>query len=215
MDCNSQSDSARNHQSSYLDQTASHLAAVWQRPADIEPVEWAIRYLGVLRDLAPQPRWISLTHIADPPGEALVWMGRSIHLVNRRLGEILEELLGCFEVNHRPRVQILAAPIAPQAGVDGFCCCDRSGPTGPVTVPTTLMVDPGRIVAADWPGLVAHELAHGMVGAGHGAEFERAIAHLCLAQDLPLPAPDLDVDALKAWPPCRRAPHPERFWLGQ
>lgn len=167
----------------------------------------ATQYLSLLRNLAVQPSWISLDHIANPPGAALNWIGHHIHEVNQQLNTILVDLLACFEVGQRPVVQIFAAPIAPQAGVDGFCC-DRS--------PATLMADPGRIVPADWPGLVAHELAHAVAGAsGHGAEFDRAIAHLCLGQDLPIPAPNASADVLRHWPPCRYNPQPETFWLGQ
>ncbi|WP_052049875.1 hypothetical protein [Leptolyngbya sp. KIOST-1] len=184
-------------------------ATYWQQaptPGD-DPGLRATRYLGLLRELAVQPGWISLDHIADPPGAALDWIGHHIHAVNRQLNAILSDLLACFEASQRPEVQIFAAPIAPQAGVDGFCCDRR---------PITLMVDPGRIVPADWPGLVAHELAHGVAAAsGHGAEFAGAIAHLCLAQDLPMPAPTLSVSDLSHWPPCRRNPQPEQFWLGQ
>ncbi|MBE9109436.1 hypothetical protein IQ273_08405 [Nodosilinea sp. LEGE 07298] len=184
--------------------------AYWQQaPAsEVDPVLRATQYLSLLRDLAVQPSWVSLDHIADPPGAALIWIGLHIHEVNQPLNAILSDLLACFEVSQRPRVQLFAAPIATRAGVDGFCS-DRS-------VPTTLMVDPSRIVPADWPGLVAHELAHSVAGAsGHGVEFERAIAHLCLAQDLPVPAPTIDANALSHWPPCRRHPQPETFWLGQ
>ncbi|WOD39223.1 hypothetical protein [Nodosilinea sp. E11] len=196
-----------------------HRAEVWQQPVatDLDPQLWATQYLGVLRDLAVQPSWISLAHIADPPGEVLLWMGQHLYRVNQRLNEILADLLDCFAPAQQPNVQILAAPLAPQAKVDGFCN-DR-------TQPITLMVDPGRIVPADWPGLVAHELAHAIAqgrrdGAsesdreGHSEPFRRAIAHLCLAQDLPLPAPQLEAAALRYWPPCRRNPQPEQFWLG-
>jgi hypothetical protein len=221
MDCDSRSlrepprnGSLSRHSSA---QAAQYLASHWQSPTDTDPVLVAIQYLGVLRDLASQPRWISLSHIADPPGQALSWIGQHIHLVNRQLGAILEDLLDCFEEQQRPRVQIFAAPIAPLAGVDGFCS-NGPGPawSEPCVLPITLMVDPGRIVRADWPGLVAHELAHGVAGlGGHGVEFRRAIAHLCLAQDLPVPPPDLNAEALSYWPPCRQSPQPESFWLGQ
>jgi hypothetical protein len=152
-------------------------------------------------------------------------MGQHIHRVNQRFHSILSDLLDCFEAASQPNVQILAAPIAPHAGVDGFCCdvpdldLQSDSPEGrlrerPSAI--TLMVDPGRIVPADWPGLVAHELAHGIVRMpGHGAEFRRAIAHLCMAQDLPLPPPQLDAEGLSSWPPCRHNPQPEMFWLGQ
>lgn len=196
------------------DLTALTQADLWQQSPQ-PATDLALRgaqYMGVLRDLAVQPEWVSLAEVADPPGAALLWIGQHIHRVNQRLNGILEDLLGCFEPAQRPQVQIFAAPIAPRAGVDGFC--------NRCTAPITLMVDPGRIVPADWPGLVAHELAHGVAGLmaqeeGHGHGFGRAIAHLCLAQDLPLPPPNLKADALRYWPPCRRNPHPEAFWLGQ
>lgn len=209
MTRDSRSDPFRNRAPSPADQTALTESAYWQQAPALgdDPILRATQYLGLLRDLAVQPSWISLDHIADPPGVALSWIGLHIHHVNRQLNAILIDLLACFEVTQRPNVQIFAAPIATQAGVDGFCS-DRS--------PITLMVDPGRIVPADWPGLVAHELAHGVARAsGHGAEFAGAIAHLCLAQDLPVPPPNLGADALSHWPPCRRSLDPKQFWLGK
>jgi hypothetical protein len=181
----------------------------WRRPPDPteDPLYRGTRYLGLLRDLAVQPGWISLAHVADPPGAALGWIGAHIHQVNAALHAILLDMLGCFGPTQRPGVDILAAPIAPAAGVDGFY---SDGQT-PV-----ILVDPGRIVAADWPGLVAHELAHAVVRSpGHGVAFRAAIAHLCLAHDLPVPPPDLGGDRLGAWPPCRSDSAPQRLWLGQ
>lgn len=205
-----------------FDQYAQFQAVYWQQAPtnNPDPELRAAQYLSVLRDLAVEPGWISLAHIADPPGDALIWIGQHIHRVNQRLHHILSDLLGCFETALHPDMQIFAAPIAPQAGVDGFCCGGLSpvlrgnSPKGRRSA-VTLMVDPGRIVAADWPGLVAHELAHGIVRLpGHGAEFSRAIAHLCLAQDLPLPPSKPDAETLRYWPPCRHTPQPELFWLG-
>lgn len=226
---NAQSDPFRNCPSnaSALDQNTQFRAIYWQRaPAsETDPMLRATNYLSVLRDLSVDPSWISLAHIADPPGEALRWMGQHIHRANQRLHSILSDLLDCFEAALRPSVQIFAAPIAPQAGVDGFCCDipdlafrgdSSEGTLRECPSAITLMVDPGRIVPADWPGLVAHELAHSIARVpGHGAEFRRAIAHLCLAQDLPLPPPQLDAEALSSWPPCRHNPQPELFWLGK
>lgn len=195
-------------------QTALHQADYWRHPPgpDTDFPRRGTQYLGILRDLAVQPGWVSLAHIADPPGIALDSIGHHIHRINQRLHGLLDDLLGCFEPAQRPSVQIFAAPIASQAGVDGFCQHH--------TAPIALIVDPSRIVSADWPRLVAHELAHGVAGTqkhgeGHGETFRWAIAHLCLAQDLPLPPPSLEANALSYWPPCRRHPHPEEFWLRQ
>lgn len=207
------------HDASTVEQQVQWPAAYWQQaPAGgVDPVVRATQYLGLLRDLAVEPRWIALAHIADPPGEALTWIGQHIHRVNQQLNAILSDLLGCFETVLHPEMQIFAAPIAPQAGVDGFCCDGPRLAQGENRLaPVTLMVDAGRIVPADWPGLVAHELAHGIARMpGHGVEFSRAIAHLCLAQDLPMPSPQIDAEALRHWPPCRHNPQPELFWLGQ
>ena len=207
------------HDASGFDQQTQCQATYWQQaPAsDADPVVRATQYLGMLRDLSVEPRWIALAHISDPPGDALVWIGQHIHRVNQQLNAILSDLLGCFEPVLYSDMQIFAAPIAPQAKVDGFCC---DGPSRALEenrpAPITLMVDAGRIVPADWPGLVAHELAHGIARIpGHGVEFSRAIAHLCLAQDLPMPSPQLDAEALRHWPPCRHNPQPELFWLGR
>ena len=127
-----------------LDQATLYQADRWQQPPgpNTDLARRGSQYLGVLRDLAVQPSWISLAHIADPPGETVTWIGQHIHQVNQRLQAILTDGLDCFEVAQRPRVQILAAPIAPQAGVDGFCN-DGFWP-GPdlCTAPMTLMVDP-------------------------------------------------------------------------
>jgi hypothetical protein len=181
----------------------------WRQPPEppMEAEVWGSQYLAMVRDLAVQPAWVSLAHVADPPGAALDWLGRHIHQVNRQLDAMVRDLLDCFAPGEQPRVQIFAAPIAPAAGVDGFC--------NPHSAPITLIVDPGRIVPEHWSRLVAHELAHAVTQAGgHDEGFRDAIAHLCLAQDLPLPTPELSAETLCYWPPCRRPPDPANFWLG-
>ncbi|MBE9137315.1 hypothetical protein IQ254_08860 [Nodosilinea sp. LEGE 07088] len=191
-------------------QNALHQAKHWQIAPSPETDlnRRAIQYLGVLRDLAVQPSWITLTHVADPPGALLTDLGQHIHRLNQRLDAILNDLLACFETSQRPRVEILAAPLDPTIGIDGFC--------NHRVTPTILMVDPSRILPADWPALVAHELAHGVAGSsGHDDKFSRAIAYLCLAQDLPLPVATATAESLRYWPPCRRHPQPELFWRHQ
>ncbi len=139
----------------------------------------------------------------------LTWVGRHIHHLNLQLAAILADVLNCFQPQFRPMVQIFAAPIAPKVQLDGFCNWQAQ--------PITLVIDPSRVVQADWPHLVVHELAHAVAcSAGHEAKFYQALSHLCLAQDLPLPpANSLESDVLRYWPPCRLLPQPERFWLGE
>ncbi|NMF85961.1 hypothetical protein [Nodosilinea sp. P-1105] len=191
------------------DSPGFHLAETWQREpkADIDPVVWAIHYLQALRDLAVQADWITLDDGATPPTAALIGIGQHVHGINRQLDWILQHFLACFEIAQQPQVQVFAAPIMAQAGIDGFCNFQHH--------PITLMVDPSRILAADWPHLVAHELAHGIAHSdGHGHRFKQALDHLCLAHDLPL-APDnsLETNVLPYWPPCRKNPSHDRFWL--
>ncbi|MEO1068878.1 MAG: hypothetical protein AAFW95_07120 [Cyanobacteria bacterium J06638_6] len=191
-------------------QNALHRAKHWQTapPPETDLDRRAIQYLGVLRDLAVQPSWITLAHVADPPGALLTAIGQHIHRLNQRLDAILNDLLACFEPSQQPRVEIWAAPLDPTIGIDGFC--------NHRLAPIRLMVDPSQILAADWPALVAHELAHGVAGSsGHDDGFSRAIAHLCLAQDLPLPAANPTAASLRYWPPCRRRSQPEQFWRHQ
>jgi hypothetical protein len=191
------------------DSEGFHLAKTWQMEpiAGTDPLVWAVHYLQALRDLAVEADWIVVANGAAPPTQALTGIGQYIYAINRRLDAILQDFLRCLQDFQQPQIQIFAAPILPQVGVDGFCNFQ--------VAPVTLMVDPSRVIAADWPHLVAHELAHSMAQTlGHGEAFQRAIAHLCLAHDLPLPpANSLDTDVLRYWPPCRQNPESDRFWF--
>ncbi|NJL44991.1 MAG: hypothetical protein HC922_03070 [Leptolyngbyaceae cyanobacterium SM2_3_12] len=186
------------------------LAKIWQTPPDLgaDPVVRTAQYFRAMRDLAVKADWIALAETNPQPLLALTWIGQNIHRINQRLDDLLRDLLTCFNPNQRPQVQVFAAPIAPRARVDGFCNFSIQ--------PITLIIDPSRILAADWLYLVAHELAHGVVAtAGHGPLFHQAMVHLCLAHDLPLPPPDcLETGVLKYWPPYRANPQADEFWLG-
>ncbi|MGF1567575.1 MAG: hypothetical protein ACFCVD_05835 [Nodosilinea sp.] len=188
-----------------------HLAETWQSPpvAGADPVLRTTQYFRVLRELAVQADWVALAETGPSPLAALTWIGHHIHIINGQLGDILTDLLSCFEPGQHPSVQILAAPIAPKARVDGFCNLQVQ--------PITLVVDPSRVVPTDWQNLVAHELAHGVARtAGHGLGFRQALTHLCLAQDLPLPPTvDTDDEVLKYWPPYQSNPGAEQFWIGR
>jgi hypothetical protein len=188
----------------------THLAKRWQQPAaaDSDFSLHTVRYLEVVRDIALNPGWIGLDDTITQPMQAFNWMGQQIHRLNQSLHHILEEGLACFEPGQLPPVQIFAAPMLSSVGVDGFCNL--------AVQPITLIVDPSRVMAADWPHLVVHELAHSLVrSAGHGAAFCDRLSFLCLAMDLPCPPPNCrNADVLRYWPPCRPNPDQAIFWLG-
>jgi hypothetical protein len=185
-----------------------YLANAWQQPAPAEADAGvrAARYLRVLRDLAINPYWIGLSESGADCSQAMESLGLHIDGVNQQLDDILQECLACFHPEKRPAVQILAAPIVPRAGLDGFCNLEVQ--------PITLMVDPSRIMRADWNKLVIHELAHGMArSAGHGETFRDALSHLCLAFDLPEPPGAASAQVLQSWPPYQTNPAWATFWL--
>ncbi|NJL48148.1 MAG: hypothetical protein HC929_12525 [Leptolyngbyaceae cyanobacterium SM2_5_2] len=186
------------------------LAYAWQSPPalDADPVIRASQYLRVVRQLAPQFDWIAPA-AEDQHLAVLTWVGGHIHHLNRQLAVILADLLGCFQPHARPTVQVFAAPIAAKVGLDGFCNFH--------TQPITLVIDPSRVVRADWSHLVVHELAHAVARTGgHDDRFYQALSYLCLAQDLPPPPPNsLDNGLLRYWPPCRLFSRAERFWRGE
>jgi len=175
-----------------------YLASTWRQrpPPGHDSGLRASRYLQAIRDLAINPHWIGLAEHGADCSPSLAWLGAHIDGINHQLHTILGECLDCFHGEHQPAVQILAAPILRGAGIDGFCNL--------TVYPITLVVDPSRVEAPDWPKLVMHELAHGMArSAGHGDAFRAALAHLCLAFDLPEPPEESSPGLLQAWPPYR------------
>jgi hypothetical protein len=188
---------------------SQYLAAAWQQKT-MEATDSGVRaarYLQVMRDLAITPAWIGLSDYGADCSPALAWLGDHIDSLNRQLHSILLECLDCFHADQRPPVQIFAAPILPRAGIDGFCNLKVH--------PITLVVDPSRVDPQDWSHLVIHELAHSVTrSAGHGAEFRTALAHLCLALDLPEPPVNSSPELLRAWPPYRVSGQGTSFWHG-
>ncbi len=170
-----------------------------------DPVSRASRYLAWVRQFLPDYDWVTVTTIADAELAVLTAIGFHIEAINQQLTLLLAELVSCWPGHRQRSVQILAAPLAPRLGIDGFC--------NMTVVPTTLIVDPGRVEFRDWSHLIAHELAHAMAQTpGHGPGFCRALEHLCVAQGLPLPPPQPEL--LRFWPPCQPHPQPTQFWLG-
>lgn len=183
-----------------------YLAAHWQftPPKGPERARKAAQYLRVIRDLAINPQWVGLSDQGADCSSALDWIAAHIGTINRELNGILQEGLDCFHPEQRTDTQVFAAPILAKAGIDGFCNLSVR--------PVTLIVDPGRVLRTDWPKLVIHELAHSMArSAGHENNFRLALAHLCLAFDLPEPPSDA-ADLLQRWPPYRANGNRAKFW---
>lgn len=189
-----------------LSADSPYLASCWQgieRNGE-EPGFRAARYLQIIRDLAVNPYWIGLSDQGVDCSQALKWIGHHVGEINHQLEAILQECLTCFHPDQRPETQIFAAPILSKAGIDGFCNLN--------VTPVTLIVDPGRVMCPDWYKLVIHEVAHGMANsAGHGEAFRNALAHLCLAFDLPEPPADAP-RLLQTWPPYLANTAPALFW---
>ncbi|XGB41212.1 MAG: hypothetical protein LVS60_12855 [Nodosilinea sp. LVE1205-7] len=170
-----------------------------------DPVVRASCYLAQVRQRSPDPTWIKMAHPDHQYLAVLTWIGNHIDSLNQNFHGILADLISCWPPHQRLPLEILVAPLNADLGIDGFCSFQPQS--------TTLVVDPGRIIAVNWPQLVGHELAHAMARSpGHGECFHAALAHLCLAQGWPLP-PDR-CDRLKSWPPCQPHPQPQQFWLG-
>lgn len=173
--------------------------------SSVDPVMRATAYLAQVRQRSPDPSWIKMPHRHHQYGAALTWIGNHIDNLNGTFQEILEHLINCWPEHQRIPLELWAAPLDPDLGIDGFCCFHCQ--------PMTLVVDPGRIAIDHWPQLVGHELAHAMAHSpGHGESFQRALSHLCIAQGWPLPPGH--GDHLKSWPPCQPHPQPQQFWLG-
>ncbi len=171
----------------------------------LDPVSRASRYLGWVRQFLPAYDWVSIATVDQAELALLNALGLHIQTINQQLALLLANLISCWPDHRQRALRILAAPLAPHLQIDGFC--------NMTVAPTTLIVDPGRVEPRDWPHLVTHELAHAMAQTpGHGPEFYRALEHLCMAQDLPLPPTQPDL--LKFWPPCQPHPQPRQFWLG-
>lgn len=184
-----------------------YLASYWRQDgvAEADNGLRAARYLQILRDLAINPYWIGLSEPGADCSAALEGLGAHISDLNCQVNTLLQDCLACFHRAQQPVVQIFAAPILPRVGIDGFCNLKVH--------PITLMVDPSRAVPADWHRLVIHEVAHGVArSAGHGDEFRAALAHLCLAFDLPAPPPEAVVHQVQTWPPYRPNCDRAHFW---
>ncbi|MBE9029778.1 hypothetical protein IQ266_08565 [filamentous cyanobacterium LEGE 11480] len=163
-------------------------------------------YLQRLQQFELEPRMINL--LMSERRRAYPWIGANIDRVNQALYEHLVTCQECFFPANRCAVSILAAPIGPEWGIDGFCNVRVD--------PSMILVDVGRIVPTDWLKLVAHEYAHAMIGsAGHASEYAAILKHLCLGLGFTWDEQwRSENNRLQTYPPCISTLDPIAFWRG-
>jgi hypothetical protein len=179
--------------------------------ASADPFTRGLDYLYGVRSLALTPDLVDLIDQREGDWRVPIctWIGQNIDRVNAQLNVYLEACHQCFYAWDAPAVQIFAAPLALQAGIDALCNLE--------TQPITLLIDVGRVVPEDWLFLVVHEYAHAHARSpGHHQQFARSLAHLCLGLGIPLPADRGDPQNwLPFYPYCRSTQDPLAFWQGQ
>ncbi len=168
-----------------------------------------LAYLYQVRALSPEPDLITLMQNPEHRLPACTWIGGQIDAINARLQTCLQQCQACFHPWQQRSVQVFAAPLSDPFGLDGLCNLQ--------TLPVTILVDVGRVVAEDWLALVAHEYAHAQLGSsGHQTEFATVLTHLCLGLGLTLPAPlPVQETAWRVLPAYRTRTQPLSFWLGE
>jgi hypothetical protein len=174
-----------------------------------DPVTRGLDYLHGLRSLAIDPDMIDIIH--DPAHRIPVatWIGSNIDRINTELQALVQACDDCCYATSQPQIQVWAAPLATSYNICGLCNLQ--------TNPTTLLVDLGRVVPADWLALVVHEYAHAQAGSpGHHQDFSIALNHLCRGLSLPLPniEPGQE-DRLRLYPACQIVTDSLSWWQGQ
>jgi hypothetical protein len=176
--------------------------------SSVDPFDRGLDYLYGARSVALDPEMVDLVYDLDDRIPICTWIGNHIQAVNAHLAVYVQACHACFHPWEQPTIQIVAAPLAQSFGIEGFCNLK--------TVPTTLLIDVGRVVAEDWLMLVVHEYAHAQAGSpGHHQEFARSLAHLCLGLAIAPPSwqPGME-ESLRSYPNCRRTQDPLAFWRG-
>jgi hypothetical protein len=138
------------------------------------------------------------------------WIGENIHTVNAQLNAYLQACHECFHPQERRDIRVFAVPLAQSLGIDGFCNI--------LIVPTTILIDVGRVAPTDWLSLVVHEYAHAHVGtSGHNQQFATVLCHLCLGLGLEPPTWEAVTmeSSLRTWPYCKSTINPLAFWIGE
>jgi hypothetical protein len=176
--------------------------------ADVNGADWqrGTDYLAEINRWNTGDTWLQ----AQQCDLAMVrWIGRNVQAINRKLWGYLQDCQNCFSAHAQTEVQILAAPLMPEWGVDGFCNLQVQ--------PLTILIDVGRVSSGYWLPLVAHEYCHAHLGhPGHGEPFYRLLCHLCLGLGLSTPTwNELVYEQLAHWPYCPPNLAPLDFWRGK
>jgi hypothetical protein len=173
-----------------------------------ETYRLGVDYLHTIQSLLPDPQMVDVMENLRDRISICTWLGEQIGTVNNRLQAHLNACHDCFDLSDRKSVQIFAVPLAASVRLDGFCNIN--------TMPTTILVDIGRVPPPDWLALVAHEYAHAHLGyPGHDRQFARILSHLCLGLGLAQPSPTQSNESLYYWPPYQPTIDPLAFWRGE
>lgn len=170
-------------------------------------------YLNALRPLLLQPGMIDVADDINERIRICTWIGQNIEALNAELTACLEACHSCFHPQDRQQMQIFAAPLAEEFGVDGLCNI--------LVEPITILIDVGRMNRHDWLSIVAHEYAHGHLRSpGHEQRFLAVVSHLCLGLGLEVPVVEgTDQQErqawLRNWPHCASTPNSLAFWRGE
>lgn len=210
----------KEHQRGNTGTPASEKAAIPNAPLshpnfsrESDPFLRGADYLNALRPLLLQPGMIDVADDINDRIRICTWIGQNIEALNAELNTCLEACHSCFHPQHRQRMQIFAAPLAEEFGVDGLCNI--------LVEPITIFIDVGRINRPDWLSIVAHEYAHGHLrSAGHEQRFLAVIGHLCLGLGLDVPVLEGTEEPeretwLRNWPHCPSTPNSLAFWTGE
>lgn len=165
-------------------------------------------YLQQIRAVLPDPQMLDVMENLRDRVSICTWIGKQIDGVNLILQSHLNACHECFDPLDRRSIQILAVPFASSVRLDGFCNI--------TSVPTTILVDVGRVSSADWLALVAHEYAHAHLGyPGHDREYAQVLSHLCLGLGFAQPSFQPDDRSIYCWPPYSPAIDPLAWWRGE
>ena len=135
------------------------------------------------------------------------WIGEQIESVNSSLQAHLQACHDCFEPISARSISIFAVPFSSSVQLDGFCNI--------TTIPTTILVDVGRVAPADWLALVAHEYGHAHLGRpGHDRAYAQVLSHLCLGLGFPQPSLVPGDRSLHYWPMYAPVIDPLAWWRG-
>jgi hypothetical protein len=180
---------------------------IGRQPHLTEAARSGLAYLTQIQQLELQPDLINIFSGDSERQRYYTWIAAHHPRLNALLARHLQACADCFYPENRPRLEIYAAPLMPDRAIDAFCNVRHQ--------PGVIVVDLGRLVAADWLRVVIHEYAHAMVGsAGHSPRFGSLVDHLCLGLQVPT-RPGLSETQLRSYPPCQATLDPLAFWRGE